>query len=390
MNSKIWILIAVLLIGIILLIIFLTKKPAKSASIVCPEGQASVWNEVTKTYDCVDDPFIDFPKIGGALIIGNSADIPINVFLDPNKPPYAKGKSLSTTWSSTSPPTEAQLTQVWGESDAQFFLSSSSSGIARIKGSYKQQLQPSEYWIIVLPKDEANLPIWCSGLNNPDSCINALGPCGVEGCTGSGGWVERVSANVPPDAYGVHRIQPALRFEFNFDAASNQIYFNLSAVDGINSSILLNYNGDDRCPAPTTKCALSNLEQCPFQAPESIIPSSWNYSTCVSPVPLSNSKDSPFSQALCGNTKCAGCGGNIDEESRCKCRQWWQTNEDALKWKDFIQKSKECNIYSWAYDELLLKDPSKCGEMIANEIRPLLKCTKSPTGSLRVKVVKVL
>lgn len=383
-----------LFISAIVLFIILSRTKTSTGNVAGNTGTMT-GNTGTVTGNPVNKDFKDFPNVKGALIIGNYSSEDINVYLDALKPPYTSDDNGCVNfgtlcWTDDRALTDPFIRDLWeGAKGAQFYLYTGSQQTAVLKGYYKQMLSPGQYWVIVLPKDfETGLPIWCPGKLNPVSCQNAQ-KCGRVGCSGTGGWVESTKSNIPKpktsnneDMFDVP--QQATRFEFYFDVDQKQVYYNLSAVDGINSSLILNYD-NTACNNPTSSCVV-DLSSCPFPVNPKEIPPEWNYHTCPSPIHVDIDKT-----GCDPATDCAGCGGNTNATTQCLCRRWWATNKDALAWKSFLSK---CDVYAWAYDELVLDNPNcDCSTGLCstspNPVNPLRKCPITPDGSLRVKVVDV-
>ena len=314
----------------------------------------------------------------GSLMILNSTKEPINVYLDPTKPIF----SSNFSWGGNPDDFNSQsLDEIWGKCDAKFYRYFQNTTKSSPKLNRIEELLPNECWIIVLPRDKNNMPVWCEGNDE---------------CTGSGGWITKSSATIPTDDKNIHRPERTMRFEFNWNG--NDIWYNLSAVDGLNSNIGLKYTGCNKL----TSCVV-DLNKCPTQFKNNGIPSDWNYNTCVGPPQIQSIDD------VCNGVRCSGCGSS-DCKTMCYCRKYWQTNPTVLQWKNFVQGDNNCNVYSWAYDELIIKNPDNCDcnnfsctdplncttctggncNYINNSINPLLNCPKTSDGNLLVKIFNVL
>ena len=326
-------------------------------------------------------------KFKGALMILNATNKSINVYLDPTKPIFKENSP--DIWENKDPNSQKDLDDIWKICHANFYRYDmskktliSSQKISRLEGT--EGLKPNECWVIVLPKIN-NMPVWCEGNE----------------CTGSGGWITSSDSNIPPDSNNIHRPEKTMRFEFNWN--ENDIWYNLSAVDGLNSNIGLSYTGCNK----TTSC-LVELTSCPNEFKNIGIPYDWKYNTCVGPPQISSIS------STCNGVLCSGCGTDKCE-TICECRKKWHTDPILLNWKKFVQGSNNCNVYAWAYDELVIKDPTncKCENTICNcenntvckgcnnckndsciyednKIKPLLNCPKTEDGNLLIKVFNVM
>lgn len=384
-----------------------------------------------------DDPFKNFPSKDHSIIVGNFTGDSIYVFFDPTKPFYKYGSNVPLNWwkldgnsiecSNSSNKTyesclaQQAVTLAWKNSDANFFTYdgktwvtlqdvSSNTRLSEKNFPYRFLLKPKQFLIVQLPlysDGKDSFPVTCSGLNNPESCHNApSAPCGTDGCTGSGMWFTRTDTNLPTDASNIYRVPPATRMEFSCDIKSKNVYFNLSGVDGLNANLYVDYTGTKPCNKRLSYCDKGEtlMKDCPFPENDPIVPKDWNFNTCLSPakysdLPTSQSSNpevkaiyNDLSSAICGEAICAGCGTS-DKTAMCECRKWWQKDDYALKWKSYVQSGNNCNIYSWAYDELIITDPNctcpNCPS-VPNKIFPLLNCPMDESGSIRIKVTKVL
>lgn len=201
-------------------------------------------------------------------------------------------------------------------------------------------LRPNEIWKIILPIKN-NKPYWCFYQNN-----NLV-------CPGVNSWV--TSADLYPPMYAPIGVT---LFEYNVNPYNGVIFYDASAVDGINTNHELYYL-DNNIMSNYQKCSIP-LYNCPTNSKNNQLKS------CVSPkwwinfkfdnlninlknkILNTNNKnyDYCFSELNKGNNF-VGCGYG-DRVKAC-CHLWWSTDSNALMWLNYI---KDCNIYGWAYDEM--------------------------------------
>jgi len=279
------------------------------------------------------------PSDEGCLIFRNDADEAIIVWLNTFRPPCASQREGCT----------------WARNDAVFWLQGADAVRRPSAATSNQELQPKEEWHIELPKDADGFPVWC--------CSK---------CTGTGAWFTKVGSVMPGP-------QDVLRVEYNWNGDGHQIWYNLSGVDGVNANVSLRYTGCDQ----ETHCNI-DVAKCPY----ALTPAGKGV-TCGAAKVESNCESC---SGLDGFSACdlAGCGTSKDS-TVCACRRWWRDNPCALKWSDYI-RSGDCDIYAWAYDELVLEPGgADCsgGNVKPNPVNPLRVCGKTKTGNLVVSVKKL-
>eukprot|EP00122_Pirum_gemmata_P000993 Pgem_evm1s890 len=114
----------------------------------------------------------------------------------------------------------------------------------KVNSARKQVLQVGEVWRII-PPHENNLPYWC--FDQPD------GNGGWRrNCPGVGAWVTREGVNMPA-------IDKVTKFEYNVNGGD--LWFDVSAVDGINAKSSAKYTGMN-CDNNERTC-LIDPETCP-------------------------------------------------------------------------------------------------------------------------------
>lgn len=274
-----------------------------------------------------DQPFLPAlsaaPEEPGFLNFINDSGAAVRVWLDQKYPP-CQPNAPDCSWENTG------VTECWirsGDDKRPVAMASS------------QVLEPGETWSIRLPvrtqgtgsgcPNAQGCPVWCTGAT----------------CPGSGGWVTR--ANVNMDAPG-----KVTRFEFNVNAPA--LWANLSAVDGANTNLVLQYTSSPACPENHTEF-LVPLNECPWPAEEA------GAAVCAAPKyePGCSQKDCVEINGEV-RTECqwAGCGYG-SEPTKCRCHQFWARSPNAVRWNDYIRHypGAPSSCYSWAYSEKTLVDP---------------------------------
>lgn len=179
----------------------------------------------------------------------------------------------------------------------------------------------------------------------------------------------------------MHAPDRVIRAEWNWNGGGDNIWFNLSGVDGVNANMTMSYTS---CPSISTACNVQ-AKACPVQLSQI-----GSGSTCASAKSLAHCHD-------CGSipgsshTACelAGCGYS-DASEVCECRRWWNENPCALNWCNYL-RNNDCDMYCWAYDELVLKDSTAtdCLNTQPNPKDPLRTCKKTADGDLIISITSV-
>lgn len=312
------------------------------------------------------------PPSTAQLEFVNSSPDTITVWLDAPYPPCLEANESRCSWDNNDATFSLYVNNAWTPA----------------KSTRQQVLQKNEAWAITLPVNQkTGLVEWCAG----------------NSCPGAGAWFTKGTS------FPMTAPQNVLRAEFNFNnrydptkkQQTPQIYYNLSGVDGVNANASMEYISNDAsvpCTNALTSCLIditdpsSAASSSALPCPVSLITTSSGAKACPSPIYLNRCK-SPRCAVTSGCTE-AGCGSSL-EADMCGCRHWWQTNQCAEDWKNFIQKNdKTCNIYAWAYDEFLLKNPSNAScdkdNLYDNPIVPLRQCNMTPQGVLRVTIYNVI
>eukprot|EP00392_Amoebophrya_sp_AT5.2_P007106 g7120.t1 len=151
------------------------------------------------------------------------------------------------------------------------------------------------------------------------------------------------------------------RFEWNSNTEDGVQWLNLSAVEGTNMHMYLQFyewdgSGYKPLEKKYDKACTPNLETCPKKAKGDPLR--------APPVPAGYTCTSPkfWFQKDTKEDKMAGCPPPVSKKP--DCHTWWVTNEKALSWRKWLYgvddvddlwdadvMRKTCDAYSWAYDE---------------------------------------
>jgi hypothetical protein len=278
---------------------------------------------VTPTDDDTEDNL-------GYLNFANLTDVPITIWLDDFAP--CQRNKPDCSWENT------DVTDV--------YLRKADGSKEQLSMTRKRDLEPAERWSIKIPIDPTTqMPVWCDGAN----------------CPGTGGWVTTKGVDMPAP-------ERVMRFELNFNADS--VWYNLSAVDGLNANMILKYTG---CPDKETAVTIS-LDNCPWSSTVQ------GQRTCPAPkFPPGCDPEKMITIADVTKSECdwAGCGYD-SEPIKCRCHYFWKTNENAIKWTDYILNNPDggrADLYTWAYGEKTMNTNSQCCEDVKD-------CCDYPIDSL--------
>lgn len=181
---------------------------------------------------------------------------------------------------------------------------------------------------------------------------------------------------------------------FEYNLASDRLWWDMSSVDGINVNATMEtqYSGDDQCDGGggLRSCGIyPNLDECPYE-----ITVTGNVKTCGNPKHLSqsdgialennNTLQSDLGTTPTGwsawDTTATDCGDYCDggsnkdlagaasgDSAKKKAYHiWWSTNQIGTTYLDWLQRSGAnkpvqtsdpvtCQTYGWAYDEMKWK-----------------------------------
>lgn len=293
-----------------------------------------------------------------------------------------------------------------------------------------QVLEPGDIWIIDMPKDDAGRAYWCSdGRGYPN-----------RSCDGVGGWFSPYDPNNPNTF--IQSGAATNRFEINPNeldltavvndkgedvpnpksvyvnagqVADQGIFYNSSAVEGVNAAFDMYYTGPTTTggqPGAAEHCARGsntnvcdiNLAACPPNYRTKVTygksPNTWEGWSCVAPKNYGNPgynftafNDESYSgryfpkdfsvpkdvnkphDPMYSDFALAGAGYD-DEPSKLKAHAWWdynslQQNKYAKGYSDYVrpvnadgsvcsQFPNMCQQYVWAYDEKICKYGDCC------------------------------
>ena len=446
-NKKIflWTILVLVLLGTLFFLLwwFIWRKKHKGPT-PGPSGPSGPPPPIPKAICPPGSKNVDINTLEYTLTIKNNTKKSVNVYLDPTKPiclpndnssdfacippndllkcppgttynrvtnvkPFSKSPKASSPSGSNIDPLQNCN---WKTNDAEFyFLKNGKTKACKIPSAQNQQLDTGDSWIIKLPIGKkgngAKRPYWCY-----DACINNdinsdSGKCesGVNRvCSGAGGWVTPSDTFFPKDI-GINR------FEFDFNTAPmgksdpQNIYYNLSAIDGLNS--ILEISSSKPCIPPSTGASFgcdpgpsstpcpdvfnAIVETDPVSGPSTPImykgkqigeltnKVTYKTKSCISPKNLgqygTNEPTNWTSPApgWCGysSASLAECGAEFNSSPDCSggacarslCHQWWddpspsptwvsgrKQNDMAKEWKKYLNDNN-CNMYSWAYNE---------------------------------------
>ena len=309
---------------------------------------------------------------------------------------------------------------VWKNSLGEFYLIDSDGKRSKQDPSQTQVLRPGEVWSVQPPVDaKTKYPYWCfdqpCNPNTDDRCIahtwKLVPPYGdnpiITGDKGIRRNCPGVGAIVVPESSTMEIVEGTSRFEYNIN--NGVIWYNGSAVDGLNVNMTMHYTG---CPLkvqdesgdwhPSQKQCTTPLNSCPHSS------SFHNTWTCPSPKLWGGSGPAEKSDAridqMCDKGpdeglqphELVGCGYG-DREHKIKCHKWWAKNKEcAQKWLNFLQKTKghTCDQYGWAYDEKKYNDGDTFDENgnpgDNKSVSPLVRCDLKPNTALNIAITDIM
>jgi hypothetical protein len=288
----------------------------------------------------------------------------------------------------------------WERNLAKFFVLNNNKGIwipVPSKSDRKQVIKPGEIWRIVPPTSSDGNPFWCFDQdcticfdsNNKPSWCNDPDYKTKRKCPGVGAWVTIAGKNMPA-------IKEVTKFEYNIN--DGVLWFDVSAVDGINCKTVAEYTG---CREKRKSCLL-DLDTCPQQT---VID---GVKTCPSPKTwddIEKCGKNGFGDPDIPVRKLAGCEYGA-EPGKGECHKWWANNKCAREWIDWLQNNpsgEKCNQYGWAYDEMVYKNgdgfdinynpcimsDGVCIETRTNPVEPLIMCPINK-GSLNINILSIM
>lgn len=351
------------------------KQPRRSGGVAATVQSAAKYH-----------PF-PVPPSQFAIQFRNASQDAITIYLD-NMPPCARTAHRVGECGASS----AEDALAWGGT---LVLASFSTLTCANDGAWTEKIIPSartcdlgpgEVWRIVPPTHKGK-PFWCTdqlcGLPGARMCKAAglaTGQGFMRTCPGVGAWVTR-------RGLGMLSMEAVTRFEFNVNGGT--VWYNASAVDGINCSSTMTYTG---CPIDGTKRCDVPLTDCPYKTTISGV------ATCPSPKywpnlddrcdPIKLDQIRPRTKRNAGHiddaqiraSYLAGCPPG-DPQGKEACHRWWSTDKRCARtWLDFLHKNRHgvCEQYGWAYDEKRMSSEHDMfdhnGNPSDNPISPLHAC----------------
>ena len=290
----------------------------------------------------------------------------------------------------------------WNLNLAKFYIVKKVNGKWDIKAitapQRKQLLHPGEIWRIVPPTGTDGKPYWCFDQGVPICFDKKNNPSWCKDdnykkrrvCPGVGAWVTPANKNMPA-------IKEVTKFEYNIN--NGVLWFDVSAVDGINCKTIAEYTG---CKQKFKSCLL-DLSTCPRK---SIVD---GVNTCPSPKTWSdieNCGTNNFGYPGISAKNLAGCPYGA-EPNKGECHKWWANNkcaQDWIKWLQYNPSGEKCDQYAWAYNEMVYKNgdgfdknynpcelssDGKCKKVRTNLIEPLINCQINK-GSLNIDIIDIM
>lgn len=390
---------------------------------------------------------------GTIVDIINDTDKTVNAFLDKYKPPCLP---ISDGDKYTCNPADANLECnsfpynkikgyknatkecTWKNNDAIMTIVDKYGNERNAVGQNWQTLKSGERWRIRLPLSNNNHPYWCSDTSEPDL---KAGKRNTRVCAGVGGWFtpENVFLMEPK---GVHRHEFNVNAidEFDFvdgtksdNPSSGQFYYNLSAVDGINSEMDISYAKCDKDSCSNVE--KFSLENCP-KINQAMIYLSEPYNsknnaiyTCLSPCGIYDVLNNPNTGTFIhedmdrsnynNEDVCAKSGAESDKTEYHKKWDsilWDKDNKKYVKnpnqenwskeWSNYINAGVEdvtnftdevikqiykdsCLSYSWSFDEQIGNTDGSLPRA-SNPFKPLKTCDFKEGNVLEIRTTKVL
>ena len=177
-------------------------------------------------------------------------------------------------------------------------------------------------------------------------------------CPGTGATIIKGDKQTPPASIGS-------RIEYNInDGQGGGIWFNSSAVDGVNANFNVYYEG---CKDIVKQCNIP-LSECPdrMKVPKilSINGKDVTWDVCAAPKEWNDINS-------CGlNLKEMAEASSSDPTLKQNYHKWWSSNKCAKEWLNYLQKNPKgiCQMYGWAYDEKRCKKSNCLGESFNREV----------------------
>lgn len=385
-NKSLAIFIGILTLVCISLALALSKPkqncpqcPSTERQSSCPPCPPTPSPPTPPSGDCVKTNDTPFPNTQGkpfCLQYRNSTKVPIMVWHMGNQPPCLEGNKKC----------KYSQNSIWTKDvNAKFYVNDKS-----IPASRYVTLKPGDILRVEPATNSKGEPEWCW-----------YDKKGVSTCAGTRSWFTPVVKNPG----GVKANEFFTGFEFNFSNNGGGPDYDISAVDGINANITVEYTGECK-GLERKKSLLVNMDSCPKQfqrdgsmdGPKSCVSPKYDYTLSLGDL---NMAGCPYGSNTKGCTqgKATGqdctCGDSCDK--KLDCHKWWvNSDKPGVAWANYVQKTCKggSDSYAWAYDEKLYKDGDtayscNCDPGPPNQTGgiPVTGCAQSgeckPTGNTR-------
>eukprot|EP00392_Amoebophrya_sp_AT5.2_P014925 g15107.t1 len=161
------------------------------------------------------------------------------------------------------------------------------------------------------------------------------------------------------------------RLEWNSNTADGAQWLDLSAVDGTNLLMYLQFYEKQGSSYKKTfnKRCIPDIQHCPEKAKDARGQPTGAYA-CTSPKFWYENGSEKW--------KMAGCPYG-DAPNKERCHTWWKSDkEGALRYKGWLYKGDKCDAYAWAYDEFTCKNEGCAGEKFDKNGNPEIKNPLEP------------
>jgi hypothetical protein len=295
-----------------------------------------------------EDPFFD-------MRFYNNTQIAITIWLEGSQPPCSVENANQCNTKLVPPETPADyrakwlaLANVFEDSGTKFEIGTYTNRkwiFKTVPVLNSVDLTPEELLIIHIPKTTAlkdntkEVPIW------------AFSPDALKGGVGTKAWATVKGADMPAS-------ESTMLYEYNFDKNNGNIFWDLSAVDGINTTCQMN------CGKDVSICA-TPLDTCPYPGIRS------GYPTCLNPKFKPEIFDGTLNKvqqqqpAIWNNAgqpsnivMCSSASG--DPILKQAYHVFWAIDDIAVNYLHWLQRNSENQVitqaYGWAYDEFIWKN----------------------------------
>ena len=360
------------------------------------------------------EPFPTTPGNVFSLQYRNSTSVPITVWLEGSEPPCSAATALACDVMPGGKPWNpadyeknwAALNSVFAASGTHFFVIDASAQSHEVDVSNRIDLEPGETLRAQLPIKDGH-PEWYFARN------------GVALSVGTKGWVTKKGVSMPAS-------ERALLFEYNVQ--SKEVYWDLSAVDGLNANATMNYEGPGcagsvncKCDSALPKSCATNLDAftdgndgCPYimtvngasvcpnpkfyatvdgavNKPSWVVPTSAFTTDSVSTdyADVWNKAGKPTGAVMAS----APSGDPLKKQAY---HIWWATNVVGKAWLEYLQANAggSCDAYGWAYDEMKWKVGDTFDQngnpSLNTTISPLVRCDLSTDTYVNIDVTHVM